>query len=39
MKVVVSMTEPGRLRHVWWYGRPGGEAIERDVAELQRIDE
>jgi hypothetical protein len=34
MKVLVSMPAPGRLRHAWWYGRPGGEAIERDVAEL-----
>lgn len=38
MKVVVSMPEPGRLRHVWWYGPPGEEAIERDVAELTRIE-
>jgi hypothetical protein len=36
MKVVVSMPEPGRLRHSWWYGRPGGEAVERDVSELVR---
>jgi len=36
MKVLLSMPEPGRLRHVWWYGRPGGEAVERDVAELTR---
>jgi hypothetical protein len=34
MKVILTVPEPGRLRHVWWYGRPGGEAIERDVAEL-----
>jgi hypothetical protein len=34
MKVVLSMPEPGRLRHVWWYGAPGEEAVERDVAEL-----
>jgi hypothetical protein len=38
MKVVVSMPEPGRLRHSWWYGRPGGEAEERDVSELTRVD-
>ncbi len=38
MKVVVSIPEPGRLRHVWWYGRPGGDAEERDVADLRRID-
>lgn len=36
MKVVVSMPEPGRLRHSWWYGRPGDEAVERDVAEVER---
>jgi hypothetical protein len=34
MKVVVSVPEPGRLRHAWWYGSAGGEATERDVAEL-----
>jgi hypothetical protein len=38
MKVVVSVPGPGRLRHVWWYGPPGQEAIERDVAELTRIE-
>ena len=38
MKVVVSMPEPGRLRHVWWYGPPGQEAVERDVAELTRVN-
>jgi hypothetical protein len=37
MKVEVSMPEPGRLRHAWWYGAPGGEAIERDVAVLTRM--
>ena len=35
MKVVLSMPEPGRLRHSWWYGRPGGEAEERDVADVR----
>jgi hypothetical protein len=34
MKVVVSMPEPGRLVHTWWYGPPGEEPIERDVAEV-----
>lgn len=34
LKVVVSVPEPGRLRHAWWYGRPGEEAVERDVAEV-----
>jgi hypothetical protein len=37
MKVLVSVPAPGRLRHVWWYGRPGGEAIERDVSELTLV--
>jgi len=37
MKVEVSMPEPGRLRHAWWYGAPGEEAIERDVAVLTRM--
>ncbi len=36
-KVLLSIPEPGHLRHVWWYGPPGGEAVERDVAELTRI--
>ena len=37
MKVVVSVPEPGRLRHAWWYGSPGEEAAERDVAELEIV--
>ena len=37
MKVEVSMAAPGELRHSWWYGRPGEEAIERDVAVLRRL--
>jgi hypothetical protein len=35
MKIEISMPEPGRLRHSWWYGRPGGVAEQHDVAELQ----
>jgi hypothetical protein len=35
MKVVVSVPEAGRLRHAWWYGSPGQQAVERDVAELE----
>jgi hypothetical protein len=38
MKVVVSMPEPGLLRHAWWYGRPGGEAEERDVTLATRVE-
>jgi hypothetical protein len=38
MKVLVSMPEPGRLHHAWWYGPPGGEAEEKDVADLARVD-
>jgi hypothetical protein len=37
MKVEVAMPEPDRLRHAWWYGAPGEEAIERDVAVLTRM--
>ena len=38
MKVVVSVPEPGRLRHAWWYGSPGEQASERDVAELELVN-
>jgi hypothetical protein len=38
MKVVVSMPEPRRLVHSWWYGRPGEEPVERDVAEVVLSD-
>src|SRR6478735_11730373 len=37
MKVVVSVPAPGKLRHAWWYGSPGGQPIERDVAELEIV--
>ena len=37
MKVVVSMPQPGQLRHSWWYGRPGDEAVERDVSVVTRV--
>jgi hypothetical protein len=37
MKVVVSVPEPGRIRHAWWYGSPGDDAVERDVAELEIV--
>ena len=35
MRVTMSMTEPGVLRHAWAYGRPGDEAVERDVSVLR----
>jgi hypothetical protein len=38
MKVVISMPEPGRLRHAWWFGAPGEEAVERVVADLTQVD-
>jgi hypothetical protein len=34
MKVVVTVPEPGRLRHAWWYGSREEGAVERDVSEL-----
>jgi hypothetical protein len=34
MRVVVSVPEPGRIRHSWWYGRPGDIAVERDVSDV-----
>jgi hypothetical protein len=37
MKVVVSVPEPSRLRHAWWYGSPVEQATERDVAELELV--
>ena len=37
MKVVVSTPGPGRIRHAWWYGSPGDEAVERDVAEVTLV--
>lgn len=37
LKVVLSIPEPGRIRHAWWYGASGEEAIERDVAELKLV--
>src|SRR5262245_25816628 len=37
MRVELSMPEPGQMRHSWWYGRPGEDAAERDVALLQRV--
>jgi hypothetical protein len=32
MRVILSIPAPGRLRHAWWYGRPGEDPVERDVA-------
>ena len=37
MKIVLSVPEPGRLRHAWWYGAPGDAPAERDVAELELV--
>jgi hypothetical protein len=34
MTVVLSMPEPGRLRHAWWYGTQDGGAVERDVSDV-----
>jgi hypothetical protein len=27
------------MRHSWWYGQPGAEATERDIAELRRVEQ
>jgi len=35
MKVVVSVPSPGQLRHAWWYGSPGEELVEREIAEVE----
>ena len=37
MRVELSMPERDQIRHSWWYGRPGEEAIERDVSLLHRL--
>lgn len=37
MKVVLSVPQPGKLRHAWWYGSPGGDGVERDVAQLEIV--
>ena len=37
MKVQVTMPEPEQLRHSWWYGAPGEEPVEQDVALLKRL--
>jgi hypothetical protein len=34
MAIKISMPEPGRLVHVWAYGAPGEEPIDRDRAEV-----
>jgi len=35
MKITISMPEPGRLLHSWWYGPPGAVAKQHDMAELR----
>jgi len=35
MRITLSAPAPGRLRHGWWYGRPGEPLEERDVAEVE----
>jgi hypothetical protein len=37
MAIRIEVPEPGRLRHVWSYGAPGEEIVERDIAELTLI--
>ena len=37
MRVELTMPEPGQLRHSWWYGAPGEEAVEREVSVVNRM--
>jgi hypothetical protein len=37
MAIKISVPEPGRLVHVWAYGAPGDEPIDRDRAELRLV--
>jgi hypothetical protein len=37
VQIKISMPEPGRLLHVWAYGMPGEEPIDRDSAELTLV--
>jgi len=34
VEIKISMPAPGRLLHVWAYGMPGEEPVDRDAAEL-----
>jgi hypothetical protein len=34
VEIKISMPEPGRLVHIWSYGAPGEDPVERDRAEL-----
>jgi hypothetical protein len=34
VEIKISMPEPGRLLHVWAYGMPGEDPVDRDAAEL-----
>jgi hypothetical protein len=36
--ITISMPGPGRLVHIWAYGAPGEEPVERDRAELTLSD-
>ena len=37
MKVVLTMPEPGTIRHSWWYAEPGGQPVERDLAIVRLV--
>jgi hypothetical protein len=34
MAIRIAMPEPGRLIHIWSYGAPGQDPVERDRSEL-----
>lgn len=37
MAITITVPEPGALVHVWAYGAPGEQAIDRDRAELRLV--
>jgi hypothetical protein len=37
MAIKISVPEPGRLTHIWAYGAPGEDPVDRDRAELRLV--
>ena len=34
MAIAIEVPEPGRITHIWSYGRPGEQPVERERAEV-----